>query len=222
MSFPSLLTHTRLRALAGYSYERGERYWREGRVQAYVQQGDGVAGVVVGGEEYAVRVFAHGRTITSQCSCPVGGGELLCKHAVALALQYLEAPVDKDTPATSSAFETRQELEAWCSEHQVMHELAVAAEVLFEDVSRKHGHPNLTFVLRSLSLRDVGSLESASKYVGIRALHRPVVEAAARHLARAAEDVRTALDEERQPRSVAATDATVAALASRLADLRAT
>jgi superfamily II DNA or RNA helicase len=221
MSFPSLLTHTRLRALAGYSYERGERYWRQGRVQAYVQQGDGVVGVVVGGAEYAVHLFAHGHTIASRCTCPVGGGEQLCKHAVALALQYLEAPNDAETPATSNAFATRQELERWCTEHQVMHELPVAAEILFEDVSRRHGHPNLTFVLRSLSLRDVGSLEGAGKFVGIRALQRPVAEAAARYLAKAAEDVRTALDEETQPRSVVATDPSVVAFATRLGELRA-
>jgi superfamily II DNA or RNA helicase len=220
VSFPSLLTHTRLRALAGYSYERGERYWRQGRVQAYVQQGDGVAGVVVGSAEYAVRVFAHGRTLASQCTCPVGGGEQLCKHAVALALQYLELPADTDTPATGSAFDTRQELERWCSDHQVTHELPVAAEVLFEDVSRQHGHPNLTFVLRSLSLRDVGSLDGAAKFVGIRALQRPVAEAAARYLAKAADDVRVALEEEAEARSVAATDSTVIALATRVGELR--
>ncbi|HEY5921244.1 MAG TPA: SNF2-related protein, partial [Kofleriaceae bacterium] len=219
--FPSLLTHTRLRALAGYSYERGERYWREGRVQAYVQQGDGVAGVVVGGAEYAVRVFAHGRTLASQCTCPVGGGEQLCKHAVALALQFLEAPVDVETAAADTAFATRQELERWCTERQVMHELPVAADVLFDDVSRRHAHPNLTFVLRSLSLRDVGSLEGVGQFIGIRALQRPIAEAAVRRLARAADDVRAALDEENEARSVIATEPTVVTLASRLVELRA-
>ncbi|HEY5949919.1 MAG TPA: DEAD/DEAH box helicase [Kofleriaceae bacterium] len=219
MSFPSLLTHTRLRALAGYSYERGERYWRDGRVQAFAQQGDGVAGVVVGSAEYAVRIFAYGRGIASQCTCPVGGGEQLCKHAVALALQYLETPVDTDTPPQGNAFATRQELEQWCRDHQVMHELAVAADVLFDDVAPSFPHANLSFVLRSVSLRDVGSLESAGRYVGIRALQRPIAEAAARWLERAAADVSAAIREETQLRLLPA-DEPMASLAAKLLQLR--
>ncbi|HEX5064191.1 MAG TPA: DEAD/DEAH box helicase, partial [Kofleriaceae bacterium] len=200
MAFASLLTHTRLRALAGYSYERGERYWREGRVQAYAPQGDGVSGVVVGTSEYAVRVFAHGRTIAADCTCPVAGRDLFCKHAVALSLQYLEAPRDEDTKPQRACFATRGELDDWCTEHQVTHELAIAADMLVEQIT--YSHPNLAMVLRNLSLRDVGSLDGTGRYVGIRALQRPIAEAAAHWLERAAADVRVALGEEKRLRAV--------------------
>ncbi len=215
MSLSSLLTPTRLRALAGYSYERGDRYPQEGR-QGRAPQGDGIVGVVAGESEYTVRLFTHGRELISECTCPVGGGDTMCKHAVALALYYLEPPV-----AASSGgpvFETRQHLDAWCTEHEVSHELAVSADVLLDAIAARHPHPNLPLVLRSVALRDVGSLEGAGRFVGIRALQRPTAEAAREYLERAAADVRVALDEEKRPRSER--QRLLAALWSRLVDLR--
>jgi superfamily II DNA or RNA helicase len=217
VSLSALLTHTRLRALSGYSYERGDRYWQQGRVRSCVQQGDGITGIVVGTTEYSVQLFTQGRTLVAQCTCPVGGGELLCKHAVALALYYLEPPA---APVVQGpVFETRAELDAWCAEHDVGHELPVAADVLIDDIAKQQPHPNLPYVLRNVSLRDIGSIEGASRYVGIRALQRPTAEVARRYLERAAADVRVALDEEKALRIVPEHEA-LAALWARLVELR--
>ncbi|HEU4612131.1 MAG TPA: SWIM zinc finger family protein, partial [Kofleriaceae bacterium] len=199
MSLASLLTPTRLRALAGYSFERGDRYWQQGRVRSCVEQGERIVGTVQGTHEYAVELFAHGRNVVAQCTCPVGGGPMLCKHAVALALCYLEPPARVQD--AGPVFSTRRELDAWCADHSIDHELAVSAELLADAVMARAPHPNVALVLRNLALRDIGSLEGAGRFVGIRALQRPTAEAARQWLERAADDVRVALAEEQHERS---------------------
>ncbi len=219
MSLASLLTRTRLRALAGYGYDRGDRYWQQGRVLSCVQQGDGIAGVVAGKNDYTVRLFTHGSRLISQCSCPVGDDGAFCKHAVALALHYLEPPAAAAT--SGPVFESRKELEAWCIEHQVSHELEVSAEVLIEPIRARlsHPHPGIAYVLRSCALRDIGSLEGARRFVGVRELQRPTAEAVRKRLERAAADVRDALAEEARPRA-APQDEALVALWTRLGELR--
>ena len=218
MSLASLLSPTRLRALAGYSFERGDRYWQQGRVRWCQQQDDEIIGAVQGTQEYMVRVFAHGRNVAAQCTCPVGGGPSLCKHAVALALHYLEPATTAADPA-GPVFATPGELETWCNEHDVMHELAVAADVLAGDLNARTPHPNLMLVLRNLALRDVGSVQGVGRFIGIRQLQRPTAEAARRYLERAAEDVKVALAEESEPRQ-APRDELPAQLFTRLGELR--
>jgi len=220
VSLSSLLTRPRLRSLAGYSYERGDRYWKQGRVLSCVTQGAGIAGVVAGGSEYAVRVFSHGAQLISQCTCPVGGGDRMCKHAVALALYYLEPREAPQADEGGPVFETRRELEAWCAEHEIEHELQVSAEVLIGDLVARDPHPNLGYVLRNLALRDIGSVEGAGRYIGIRALQRPTAEAARRRLEAAAADVRVAIGEERERGTGPAVEA-LGPLWTRLVELRA-
>jgi len=87
VSLDSLLTTTRLRTLAGSGYQRGLKYFEQGQVVECAREGETLIGLVDGTETYDVRVFAHGRQVYGQCSCPVGGP--MCKHAVALALHYL-------------------------------------------------------------------------------------------------------------------------------------
>ncbi len=52
MPLDELLTRDSLRARAGYAFERGEHYWRQGRVLEYVAAGDVISGTVVGTEAY--------------------------------------------------------------------------------------------------------------------------------------------------------------------------
>ena len=73
------------------SFERGERYYRQGRVISAVRFGDTIWGMVEGrrAEPYRVTVEPHLDGLLSRCSCPVGSR---CKHGVALALRWLEEP----------------------------------------------------------------------------------------------------------------------------------
>ncbi len=225
MSIAELLEPTRLRAAAGYSYVRGVEYFRHGRVLECKVTGDRIEGVVHGGEEYKVALFIEDDELWSECTCPVGGRGELCKHAVALALQSMQPPAEPEPAATSGAgpvFTTNRELDTWCAEHGVSHELMVAADVLGPVLyDRAPGVRNvLPFVLARWSLRDVGSLENASRFIGVQSLRRPACEAAHEYLQRAAADVARARDAESQPRTPP-TEPQLLALWTKLLDLRA-
>ena len=88
----SLLTTERLRALSGFAFERGQQYWREGRVLACALDEGTLDGIVTGGITYHVRVVARGGDLAASCTCPVKID--MCKHAVALALAYLARRTD--------------------------------------------------------------------------------------------------------------------------------
>ena len=209
MSLDSLLTTTRLRTLAGSSYQRGVKYCEQGHVVECVREGETLKGVVEGTETYTVQVAAHGRSLTSSCTCPVDYE--MCKHAVALALRYL-ADLEPARPvkgaSTEPVFATTRELEAWARAHEVMHELSVSAEELLPELAGVYDPTALRYMLVRVSLREIGSLEGSARFVGVRALQRPAAIAVARRLERAASDVQAAIAEEaaqtlvpRSPRS---------------------
>ena len=78
MLLADLLTRGALRARAGYAFERGERYWRQGRVTDVAVAASEVTGVVLGTERYAVRLVTNGRGLAADCTCPVGeSGDVL-------------------------------------------------------------------------------------------------------------------------------------------------
>jgi superfamily II DNA or RNA helicase len=219
----SLLTAAHVRALAGYSFPRGEAYLREGRVLTCELRSGRVEGLVSGSDDYEVSIYEDDGELFSDCTCPVGGPGQFCKHAVALALRFIDGgPAPITAPAsTGPAFGTLRELDAWCAEHGVSHELQVAADVigpeLFEAVPSARGV--LQFVLARWALRDIGSLEGCARYLGVQALRRPAAEAVARRLARAADDVRTATAEESAPREVP-TEPILSKLWAKLLELR--
>ncbi|HEY1815055.1 MAG TPA: DEAD/DEAH box helicase [Kofleriaceae bacterium] len=196
MVLADLLTRAALRARAGYAFERGERYWRQGRVTGGPTADNEVTGIVLGTQRYAVRLAASGRGLAADCTCPMGEGGAFCKHMVALALHY--ADVIAQPPAGFDGFATRGELEAWTAEHRVGFELAVAADVLAPELS--HAHPNAWGLRRELcllSLRDVGSIDGARRVFGGGHLQQLAVAAVRKRLDDRAAEVRAGLAEER-------------------------
>ena len=68
---------------------RGKSYQRSHRVQELaLTPTRGVIAWVLGTQRYATSVDIEGEELTSACTCPYGG---TCKHAVAVALEYLES-----------------------------------------------------------------------------------------------------------------------------------
>ncbi len=226
MSLSALLSKSTLRALAGYSYSRGEQYANKGRVAHCELRGDRLIGVVSGTYDYAVELFEERGELISDCTCPVGGRGELCKHAVALALSYLAVgggqPAEAPPPSGGPVFETLRELDAWAAEHGVSHELTVAADVIGPELyaAMPPLRGALPFVLARWSLRDLGSLEGAKRFLTATALRRPAAEAIAARLERAAADVKLATVEESEPRDPP-TEPALQRLWARLRDLRA-
>jgi len=226
VSLEVLLTPSRLRALAGYAYARGEQYMRTGRVRACARTDGGLDGIVVGSALYRVRVHASERALHAECTCPVGGP--MCKHAVALALWHLEQttpapePGEPGGPASAGdGFATRKELAAWAEAHHVAHELVMSAERLLPELTGyAHAH-QLRYALGRVAIIDVGSREGAQRYLGVRALVDRVPAVVKARLEAAAAEVRAGLAEEELSR-MPPRDPVVAKLWAALGELRAT
>ena len=204
MSLLELLPNALLRARAGTGFERGERYWREGRVVKYEVEGDRVAGVVAGAEDYVARLNGAGNRLSLACSCPIGLRGETCKHAIALALHHLAmvdgaearraVPIRSDEPC----FATDDELEVWANDHHVGFELETSAEILAGVLVRVYPSEwHLRRVLCTKSLGEVGSLDGARRAFDDARLVQATAVAVAAHLAKIAAEVETGLAEER-------------------------
>jgi uncharacterized Zn finger protein len=95
MSASSLprLTEKQIRALATeQSFERGDRYYRQGAIFNAVRQDQSLRGDCQGSSLYHVQVtFDRTGVADSRCTCPYDWGGL-CKHQVALLLTYARDP----------------------------------------------------------------------------------------------------------------------------------
>jgi uncharacterized Zn finger protein len=82
---------SQLRTWAGETvFKRGQDYELRGRVRelAATPQG-GLVAWVQGSQSYATRVILRTDQLAADCTCPYGG---TCKHAIAVALAYLNRP----------------------------------------------------------------------------------------------------------------------------------
>src|SRR5215467_10402293 len=80
-----------IRAWAGETiFKRGQDYQLRGRVRELAATpSGGLVAWVQGSSRYATRVVLDQESLSADCTCPYGG---TCKHAVAVALTYLDRP----------------------------------------------------------------------------------------------------------------------------------
>ena len=82
-----LLEPERLRRLAGEgAYQRGAKYFEEGRVTNLVGLSDRTTAMVEGSHVYRVELRHTPRRLEGSCNCPASDGFDFCKHCVAVAL----------------------------------------------------------------------------------------------------------------------------------------
>jgi uncharacterized Zn finger protein len=96
-----LIPPEQIKALAGAAtFQRGEGYFREGRVEIMVDEPDRLTGMVEGceAEPYRVRMETTGDELIWDCTCPVGDRGEFCKHLVALALARLASGDESPLP----------------------------------------------------------------------------------------------------------------------------
>ncbi len=188
-------------------YDRGERYWREGRVVKYAVEDDHVAGVVAGAEDYVVRLDGTGKKLISACSCPIGLRGESCKHVVALALHHLAMVDGSDArravpDSAEPCFATQDELDTWATDHRVGFELETSAEILAGQLVRVYPSEwHLRRVLCTKSLGEVGSLDGARRAFDEPRLIQATAVAVAQYLAKSAADVEAGIAEEKVARS---------------------
>lgn len=74
-------------------YERGEDYYRSGRVRQRMKSTRGIKVQVHGTQVYAVAITERRGEMVAICTCPYGQSwEGYCKHIVAVLLAWLEEP----------------------------------------------------------------------------------------------------------------------------------
>ena len=166
MSLDSELSITRLRAIAGYAFERGDAYMRQGRVLRCERADAGVVrGTVVGTQTYQVELSIEGRRLEARCTCPMGGG--FCKHAVALALFWHEHGVDAaPAPARAPAgdwFETPAEAVAWAEDHRVSYLMTTSALRIAHELRVDGGASGLTYAFARWPFSALASREGAAR-----------------------------------------------------------
>lgn len=100
MSLTAALTLTSLRELAdAKSFERGLGIFHDGAVGRIDVTDDTVSASVQGSYRYTVSLQSGpGDSLLAGCDCPVGLSGKFCKHAVALALTWLEMAGEESFP----------------------------------------------------------------------------------------------------------------------------
>ena len=91
-SLADILTLAEVQSLAGpKTFARGKAYFHDGVVSRLEVREDAVHASVQGTHRYSVElgVGRHGQ-LAYECNCPVGDDGIFCKHAVAVALSWLE------------------------------------------------------------------------------------------------------------------------------------
>lgn len=98
------LTRSMLKREAwGRSFERGEAYLLDGRVENLIEENGAITARVQGTDEYRVELQADIGVLGYSCNCPVGNEGRFCKHCVAVGLAWLARhegarPVKKTGP----------------------------------------------------------------------------------------------------------------------------
>jgi uncharacterized Zn finger protein len=82
--------HEEMLAKVGPAFERGRAYFEQRRVRAVSAQGGKLTGMVTGKTNYEVAIWASETRLGYSCSCPSGADGFFCKHAVAVALAWLD------------------------------------------------------------------------------------------------------------------------------------
>jgi uncharacterized Zn finger protein len=104
--FRRVFSRRELLAVAGRrTFERGMDYAVDGRVSKVSTTSGGANATVCGSVPYEVELWSEDDEAAFACTCPVGGEERFCKHAVALALVVTDAVVASEPPTAEPSEE---------------------------------------------------------------------------------------------------------------------
>ncbi|WP_415868102.1 SWIM zinc finger family protein [Burkholderia ubonensis] len=92
VSLADVITLAEIKALADpKSFERGKAYYHDGAVSRLTEHDGALSATVRGTHRYHVEFSVDDEGLLDYaCNCPVGVDEIFCKHAVAVALSWLE------------------------------------------------------------------------------------------------------------------------------------
>lgn len=85
-------------------FERGQRYYDDGRIRRIDRFDDLVTAVVRGSDVYDVTVELDGDDIDARCTCPYAGPGA-CKHVIAVLLDAVRDPPGDESERVNAALE---------------------------------------------------------------------------------------------------------------------
>ncbi|MDQ2963252.1 MAG: SWIM zinc finger family protein [Pseudomonadota bacterium] len=167
MSLIDVLTLQAIQKLADErTFERGKAYFHDGAVGLLDADEQEVRASVQGTQRYRVRLSARSDDeLEYECDCPVGDDGTFCKHAVAVALSWLEnAGEEVFVPSDSKSARSRKKRKT--HEEQIREYLETLSEGalrewLMEAADRDRGiRDKLLFAAKAKGAGDVSSLKS--------------------------------------------------------------
>lgn len=100
--FDKILSESALQSLAGrQSFDRGQKYFKNGKVGKLALGGDSIRAVVTGSERYQVRLGISDGELGFSCNCYYAADDHFCKHCVAVGLAWLAAARQDDAASPS-------------------------------------------------------------------------------------------------------------------------
>jgi len=171
MALVDALTLDVVRQLAGArTYARGKAYFHDGAVGLLDAGEQEVRASVQGTQRYRVRLAAgHGDDLEFECSCPVGDDGDFCKHAVAVALSWLEN-VGEEVFAPEDATSAKPRAKRRTYVDHIREYLAtlderVLREMLIDAADRDRGtRDKLLFAAKARAGKDLSSLRSVVRH----------------------------------------------------------
>jgi uncharacterized Zn finger protein len=167
-SLSNVITLAEVQSLADpKTFARGKAYFHDG-VVSRLEEHDGVLRASVRGtHRYSVELgVGDDGELTYECDCPVGDDGIFCKHAVAVALSWLENSgeevfhVDETEPAKPR--KKRKTYEEQIREYVAALDRGSLQELLLEAVERDMTlRDKLLFAARAASASDLPSMKTA-------------------------------------------------------------
>jgi len=112
----NVVTRKALQVLAGGRYfDRGEVYFLEDRVRALRERKGVLQATVNGTHPYKVRIWAENGQLLATCDCPLGQGDVFCKHVVATGLAWIDSKASQTSLPDHEAGE---------NEHPIQHDIS--------------------------------------------------------------------------------------------------
>ncbi|MGC3026773.1 SWIM zinc finger family protein [Burkholderia sp. DN3021] len=168
ISLSDVITLAKIRTLADpQSFARGKAYFHDGAVSRLTESNGELSATVRGTYRYRVE-FAVGAdgTLDYECNCPVGDEGAFCKHAVAVALSWLENSGDEvfreDAPGPARPRRKRKTHAELIRDYLETLDADALRSCLFDAAERDRSlRDRLLFDARAANAGDVASLRAA-------------------------------------------------------------
>ncbi|ALE53305.1 hypothetical protein AC233_00125 [Burkholderia sp. HB1] len=164
-----VLTLAEVQSLAdAKTFARGKAYFHDGVVSRLEERDEVVRATVRGTHRYRVELAADGGELAYECNCPVGDEGAFCKHAVAVALSWLENSGEEVFHAEESApgkpRKKRKTFEELIREYVTTLDKDALRELLMDAVERDLTlRDKLLFAARAAGASDLPGMKTAVK-----------------------------------------------------------